>query len=246
MRKEIIKDIEWKVRSYFISPLVESAQRNFWNIVRRFLDNAPNGDIEELKSFFSWKKIAIVWNSPILEKSGFWEEIDSHDIVIRFNRGILEKSLDSKNTGRKIDFWVVWALDTLMSFAIKKQVKSVKEKVSILAPMPYSQTAIKALDFNIWILELTPPYDIMEKKYMELELYEYGYSLIWAVPSSWFLMIAYLLNHTSPQEIALYWFSFSSNNRISWETYSSQHNFSKEEEIIKWWMKKDKRLKLFQ
>jgi len=55
----------------------------------------------EVLSLFQNKKIAIVGSSPILKNSLHGKNIDSHDIVIRFNDAVLFNELSIEDYGSK-------------------------------------------------------------------------------------------------------------------------------------------------
>lgn len=246
MPSERLRDIEWRIRARIVSPIVTKIQENFWGLVWLFLNDRPANSIEELENIFSWKKIAIVWNSPALGNTRLWKKIDSYDVVIRFNRWILKEFLDVENTWKKIDFWTVWALDSLTLPSIRKQVKSIQDKVEIIVPLPYLSPGQNKKNLNIAMLECLSPYSNLSKFYIDDYIYKAACLQIWSEPSSGFLIIMHILTQTTPKEIWLYWFSFSSHNRIAGESYSLQHNFTKEEEIVRWWVKQRKRLELFE
>lgn len=62
----------------------------------------------ELKSLCDGKNIAIVGNAESLMDKTFANEIDSHDIVIRINKGVLLTSdMMNKSHGKKCDIYTV-------------------------------------------------------------------------------------------------------------------------------------------
>lgn len=74
----------------------------------------------ELAGFVNKKNIAVVGNSCSLFGQSYGEFIDSHDVVIRFNKPAIFYEGNEKTHGSKITFW---------SFANKKAfVKHVLEK----------------------------------------------------------------------------------------------------------------------
>ena len=240
-----LRDIEWKTRSKVINPIVWKLQDCFWDNVRFLIDSNKIKSSNELAELFNWKSIAIIWNAPYLEKSWLWIEIDNYDIVIRFNRWILEDLLDIENTWIKTDIWSTWMLDTLTSIDIKKQIKQTSSNINMLIPFPYEKNNCRSVGFNIAMLELLFPYKIHNKFYMDSSFYDKIYKEIWSEPSSWFIVIKYILEQMIVSKIWLFWFTFSSDNRITWNTYANQHDFSKEEEIIKELINNNEKISLF-
>lgn len=245
MTSEALRSIERKFRSRCINPLICGLQDFLGNYIRWIIDHAEIHKVDELNELFKWKRVAIVWNSPVLENSWLWEDIDNYDVVIRFNRWILDANLDKDNTWLKTTFWSTWALDTLLSFNVKRQIQSVKDKILMLIPIPYEENDFKAVNFNIALLELLKPYKSQDKFYMDLGVYEAACMQVWALPTSWYLVIKYVLEKTVASEIWLFWFSFSSHNRIVWETYAPKHDFKTEEKIVRQLVNDNDRLTLF-
>jgi hypothetical protein len=71
-----------------------------------------------MKEWFDGKTVAIVGNAQYLFQRTYGEEIDSHDVVIRINRGI-ETCFDDKakiSHGKKLDIWTFNLYRTLENF----------------------------------------------------------------------------------------------------------------------------------
>lgn len=227
------RDLNRKLRSKIINPTVWKLQNYFWNFVRYLIGSNEIKSLDQLSELFNWKSIAIVWNSPCLETSWLWSKIDNYDIVVRFNRWILTSELDSENTWVKTDIWSTWMLDTLVSLNVINQISRTTFNINMLIPFPYEKNNYKGTAFNIAILEKLSPYRAHNKFYMSPSFYDDIYEEVWSEPSSWFILIKYISEKMMPSKIWIFWFTFSSNNRITWETYSDQHDFWKEEGIIK-------------
>lgn len=240
-----IRSIEWQIRSNVIHPIVWKMQEIFWNYFRLLIDDDNIKTLKDLSQSFNEKKVAIVWNSPQLEESWQWKKIDSYDIVIRFNKWILNNKLDSINTWLKCDFWSTWMLDTLTSINVSNQIKRTKWKLNMLIPFPYDVSNWRSVWFNIAMIELFSPYKQHPKYYLPLDFYNNLYESLESEPSSWFTLIKYIAEETSCSEIWLFWFWFSDNNRITWSTYAKQHNFKKEKILVNWFIEKYDNLELF-
>ena len=228
----IIKKLEWKFRKECIHPIINSIQNIIWDNIKKFIDSGSINNILELNDFFDSKRVAIVWNSPILNDSWFWEEIDNYDIVIRFNKWIINTDLNSENTWIKTDFWSTGSLDTITSNRVKKEINKIKKQIKVLVPYPYDKIYSMNRGLNIAILELTNTYKWVNKFYMDWDFYKKICNDVNAEASSWYSLVRYISECTPAKEVGLYWFSFSTDNRISWESYATLHNFEKEEEII--------------
>ena len=72
---------------------------------------------EQVLNIFNNKSIAIVGNSPSLRGSKQGNQIDSHDIVIRFNDSIIHISEFKDDYGSKTD---VWSINGWSSYLDKK------------------------------------------------------------------------------------------------------------------------------
>ena len=73
-------------------------------------DKLTNYTLSDIYNFIQNKSIAIVGNASSIFDSSFGSEIDNHDIVIRFNKGILK---DKISQGSKTTIWIVASTDFL-------------------------------------------------------------------------------------------------------------------------------------
>lgn len=189
-----------------------------------------------MNEIWSNKRIALIWNSPNLDSTNYWKDIDSHDIVIRLNTWIIPKKLNKNTTWIKTDIWWTWALNAICNPDVVRELKSNKYKFKKIL---------------LWIPE-TPYDDSMYFKYLYLiylKLYNHDlyftpdslyYKLanetsIWEersfIPSTWFTFFMTLINYLNNNELSLYWFTFDTTHRILKEEINPAHNFEKEKEI---------------
>lgn len=240
-----LRNLKINARHKIGSPIARKVQRIFSHRILWvfYWNNFKN--LSELKDLFSWKSIAVVWNSPILESSDYGEKIDSQDVVVRFNRWVMDNSLDSKSTWKRTDFWTTWALDVLLSPEVKKHTWNISNQVRLIVPFPHEETPEIQKGINITLLETLSSYKKFLKYYTDKDLYTEAYKLIWKPPSSWFLIIFFLLQLDVKTQILLFGFSFSSHNRISWEHPETVHDFKREEDIVKAWIEEYPQLHLF-
>lgn len=246
--EKCFKCLERKLRAKLIYPLIDEIQKNYWEKIKKYIDSDNIKSTNELLNIFKNKRVAIIWNSPIIENSWYWEKIDDFDIVIRFNRWILDNKLNSRDTWLRTDIWCTWALDTLTSSEVRKQIMRTTKKIDMIVPFPFEKSEYKDNALNLYFLEkaLLYPYKDLNKFYLDFDLfYKVSQSIVWE-PTSGFSIIHYILEHTEALEIWLFWFSFSDENRICWKSYATQHNFSKESEIINDLIQKNQsRIKLY-
>lgn len=172
-----------------------------------------------MKEWFENKDIAIVGGASGLFTSFYGEKIDSHEVVIRLNRGIIIK--DKKHQGTKTNYWAY--------------------------PHPLKLTDIRN-KFNCKTIHLQDIYREQEPKsdfYLPTkiidELYErktqYGKSKTKAItdkPSSG-LMLLYYLTKCETKEISLYGFDWKKTS--TWydhkQSRTVDHNWETEEKFVK-------------
>lgn len=179
---------------------------------------------------FTGKRIAVVGNGPIGEWK--WPEIDSHDVVIRFNFWVLPAHLESQNTWTKTSVASIGAIQTIASKTVSEAVKNSVDAVMFNVAAPWSRNrpsfAINRFLIRwrygnwqaiIWLV----PNDLWAQLEHELE---------WHPASTGYATIAFLLRYTHFKELSIYGFTFSSNNRIVGTMWNVVHDFDKEREIL--------------
>lgn len=240
-----MENVRWllfKWRNSIARPILKYVNQTVWKIIE-ILEIEYDEDfnwISEILNNSKWKKVAIVWNSPIIEDSNYWKTIDSYDIVIRLNKWILNKFLNKDNTWVKTDIWATVALDTTLSPNILLQNTITKRKLDIIIPYDTKEMKLKylILKFLYKNNKLNIPKSIIKEAYNIVN---------WATPSTWFMIIYLFLKYSECSDIWLFWFSFSDFNRINWcRSHTKSHNFAKEEEVVnKLLQENSDRLKLF-
>ncbi len=232
------KELLFKTRKILAKPILKTINLILSRLNSIILNKENTNSIEELLKCFKWKKIAIIWNSPIIENSWYWDKIDSYDIVIRLNKWILNWFLEKKDTWIKTDLWATIALDTTLSPKVITQNIKSKQKVSMI--IPYDKNDLKKLVLNI--LYKNPKSCISNVIFDEI-----SNVLEWKTPSTWFIIIWLFLKYSECLEIWMFWFSFSDFNRINWcRSLTENHNFNLEEIIVNKLIKENSsRLKLF-
>ncbi len=187
-------------------------------------------DNPEFLKLFEWKTIAIVWNAPNIV--GKWNEIDSHDIVIRFNYGVIPEFQDQENTWTKTDMMCFWSMQLFWTQEVEDCIK--KSTASLL--------------FNVWApWKSSRPYFVLKlfiayRKYMQYTphaviipedlWWELENSLWGEIPTTWYTTIISLLRFANFKNLSIYGFQFSSNNRILGGTSNATHSFDKEKYVL--------------
>lgn len=188
-------------------------------------------DNSEFVKLFDWKKIAVVWNGPNIV--GKWQEIDSHDIVIRFNYGALPEFQDQENTWIKTDMMCFWAMQLFRTVEIEDCIK--RSTASLL--------------FNVWApWKSSRPYFVLKRlvaysKYMRYrpnaviipeELWWDMEQTLWGeIPTTWYTATMALLKFANFKSLSIYGFQFSSDNRILGRMTNSTHVFDRERHNLK-------------
>mgnify|MGYP005986412333 CR=1 FL=1 len=217
--------LSWKIRSNIIAPWIKIIQSLMWNNIQKIIKNSTNKDIDELLEISSNKSMAIVWNSPNLINKSFGREIDSHDYVLRFNRWVDSSHLNANETWIKTTHWSTWTLDTLTYYDLQQDIL---DRVKFIIPFAFQNSKYKNVWLNTLLLNTKKWYKNTDKYYVDNLFYDSLYQELWSEPSSGFVFINYFLLKTAIEKISLYWFDFSTDNRITWNTYAKQHDFEKE------------------
>ena len=160
-------------------------------------------ELYSMKQDIEGKHVAIVGNAQSLLGQRYGEEIDNHDFIVRFNRGFIIKH---EAQGTKTDFLI-----TAANLTDDEMKRYNARYTANRSSNYYSHT-----DFTINSLDRA----IMAKS-------------IGSQPSSGFMAINICL-YFGAKEIDIY--GFDSLNQKSWpnpDGYVTQHNYSKEEEILR-------------
>jgi hypothetical protein len=88
-----------------------------------------------MKEWFNNKSIAIIGNAKSLFDKTYGDEIDSHDVVIRINRGIevCAQHNNTKSHGKKVDVWCFNLYSSLENFDnnMKKQLPQTYKRLQM-------------------------------------------------------------------------------------------------------------------
>ena len=182
---------------------------------------------EKFKEFFNDKSVAIIGNAQSLFDYEFGDEIDSHDIVIRMNSGMIQKSISQ---GSKTTIWA-------SSFPLKENVvnNEFNPKYIFWITPKLSVKPLYSISFHKKMFML--PFNVWEELFKNLDETR---------PTTGLSIIYFLLEHCSPKNVDLYGFDFFETKSFYLEKIRTDtpHNFSKEKEYVFSLMKKYKNLQL--
>lgn len=179
---------------------------------------------------FRNKRVAVVGNGSNIEWRG--SDIDSHDVVIRFNFWVLPEYLNSQNTGTKTTVASLWAMQVIAS-------KDILDAVN---------AAIEGILFNVWTSgDSSRPSFVLNRFFIrnrygksqwKLALIPYELwskletSLDWSPPSTGYSTLMILLMYAEFQSLSIYGFEFTANNRIVGNMWQVSHAFNREQQNI--------------
>ena len=182
---------------------------------------------EKFKEFFNDKSVAIIGNAQSLFDHELGNEIDSHDIVIRMNSGMIQKSISQ---GSKTTIWA-------SSFPLKENVvnNEFNPKYIFWITPKLSVKPLYSISFHKKMFML--PFNIWEELFKNLDETR---------PTTGLSIIYFLLEHCNPKNVDLYGFDFFETKSFYLEKIRTDtpHNFSKEKEYVFSLMKKYKNLQL--
>lgn len=181
----------------------------------------------DLKKILKGKTIAVVWNSPSINKEEYLKEIDSHDIVIRLNKWWYSNNLN-KNTWYRTDLWWIWNPKVL------EIMDNILIKITILLSHPLDLTLINLYFFKlIYQFWLNIKYKVNLQNYtIMVENLSQGNTKFY--PSAWYSMINTIIECDNFETLSIYGFTFNTDHRIDWNNRElvEFHNFNKEKKII--------------
>ena len=182
---------------------------------------------EKFKEFFNDKSVAIIGNAQSLFDHELGNEIDSHDIVIRMNSGMIQKSISQ---GSKTTIWA-------SSFPLKENVvnNEFNPKYIFWITPKLSVKPLYSISFHKKMFML--PFNVWEELFKNLDETR---------PTTGLSIIYFLLEHCNPKNVDLYGFDFFETKSFYLEKIRTDtpHNFSKEKEYVLSLMKKHKNLQL--
>ena len=213
--------------------------------------NILNFNDDEILSLLNNSKIALVWNSPNLNYSEHWEDIDSYDNVIRLNSGIISDKLDSKTTWVKTSLWWIWVINAATHPEVSKEVMDNKSKYkNILLWLSDNLSDHRNAFYKLYMLLIKfrkhRLYYMPDKLYKELIDQVSKWTWKKYIPSTWFVFFNLLYNYVWFKRLDLYGFTFSTKHRILSPSILDDHNFQKEKEIIEEIVAREGNIKIYE
>lgn len=202
--------------------------KEYCDCINKYIDNNP--PIKMLRTMINGKTIAVVGNSGGILGSNKGEEIDSHDIVVRFN-GYKTKEY-SKDVGCKTNIWIRVMTDDIFDQELEENNYDLIVYASNLNRYQISSDCLSKLNFQI---EKQMPISFFPIEAYQL-LREYGIKR----PSSGLLIMALLLlSGRSLKKVDFFGFSFLESKpqyshyyeNIKWSFET--HDLDKETKVIK-------------
>lgn len=170
---------------------------------------------DKFKEFFSNKSVAIVGNAQSLFEHELGKEIDSHDIVIRMNSGMIK---EVKSQGEKTTIWA-------SSFPLKERevCESFNPKYVFWITPKLSVKPIYSISFHKKMFML--PFPIWEELYQKLNKTR---------PTTGLSIIYFILKYCKPKNVDLYGFDFFETKSFYLEKIRTDtpHDFLKEKNFV--------------
>lgn len=222
LSSETFKDLIFRILSLLDSKSQHRSRENSFRTISQ----------EDFKEWFTWKRVAIVWNAPLNKPLG--EKIDSYDIVIRINLWWFSENLFDESTWVKTSLHAVWSTSMISTHErVEKLVSESREKIFFLKPSIIFWKHIRLLwntSCEVKILEDMDTFVSLSKS-----IQRDGRIIF---PTSWLHTIDFVRKSWA-KEIWLYWFSFCwvSHRIITWRyQWTSSHAPELEEVIVRKWI----------
>jgi len=170
--------------------------------------------LESYKKLVEGKKIALVGPAKYMEGSGFGPDIDSHDLVVRINRGIESIEGYSKDIGNRTDIYYSCLIETYQQtgFLDPKQLKESYNIQYIVAPPESDFQGISSTNKFHYLVDLKKMQELQKHFPIRIIDYQFHTALAREVqckPNTGFLSIYDLLNPAlGIQQLSIYGFSF--------------------------------------
>lgn len=203
-------------KAIFLDKLSKFPEKYLWRSPRTILLRLSKDSPTQFANLISGKRVAIVGNAQSLLKREYGNEIDGHDLVIRFNHGI---PIDPVAQGTRTD---IVSLNSLMS---EDEVMEGFRPKHLLFLTP------KLRHYRI-----NSPVGVAMTSFYPLKWWWDDRLLIGKRPSSGFMGIRFVLRANTAREVTVYGFDFGASYTDPVD-YVSRHDFAREAEIVKDWAK---------
>lgn len=189
---------------------------------------------KELHKLFFGKRVALIGNSDSLCYKNYGEEIDSHEIVVRMNRGIF--ALGTESHGSKIDV-ILYSKPTVF----KGLIEPFEKLPELFKNCTYIHT-YPANKNNKIFSKSTYFYPAIERYYFTLPV---GFHKRSQKLLSTGACAIDLIIKCQPRQLNLYGFDWNKTDTfyqsVNYEITKDKHNFIVEKEYINWicWLESD-------
>lgn len=192
---------------------------------------------ESLKEIFENKTTAVVGNGPSALGCRLGEQIDSHDLVVRFNNFTLTDNL-AEDYGKKVDMWYLAVWEEKERFVLPDYMKSLKY-LFLDTDYRHSKFSDGLLDV-LWTVLNKHKIQVIVNDFELKNIVKSAYKI--SYPSSGFQVLGLLKTLNYPKTINAYGFSFQDkkkNRRYICNHYHNSvvstknwHNFERENDIL--------------
>jgi hypothetical protein len=183
------------------------------------MDRRPKKEVKKeekekmnFKDLIRNKKVAVVGPAAYLSGSGYGEQIDAHDIVVRLNRGIELVKDHRPDIGAKTDILYSCLIEKPAN-AGKLNPRQLREEHNIKYLCAPPESTYQGISTSTTFHHLVDPRTVNEiRKYMPIRIIDHLFHTILAEkvmcrPNTGFLAIYDLLRH-EPETLSVYGFSF--------------------------------------
>lgn len=187
-------------------------QRNILNVIEGKVAIFKKEISTDLKTLIKNKKVAIVGPAKYMENSNYGEEIDSHDIVVRINRGIESIEFYKKDIGSKTDVYYSCLIERAQQTGILDPV-DIKFKYGIRHVVAPPDSNIKGISSSTRYHSMVDLSKVKKiEKYTPVTIVDHEFHTdlarkVECKPNTGFLAI-YDILRMNPISLSIYGFSF--------------------------------------
>lgn len=224
------------------------------------LNNDTNSKRFSLDLLIKNKSVAVVGNSLSLFDSEYGKEIDSHDVVIRFNKPAILLNNTNVSHGSKFDIWAFWAVGAFYNVFIKERMYYTDQLETFLHNKNIHKIQVSMNGYSTLTREYishTMPIKMFMSLRYNLRYIGSEFSRESSLTPSAGIGILEWLRHSQPSSVSVYGFDFKKTPTFSEpERYKSdmvkqfdtrcRHDYAAEELFANKYIFSDKRFRLLQ
>ena len=187
-------------------------KENLLNVIENKVAIFKKKEKESIDNFVKGKKVALVGPASYMEGSNYGEEIDSHDIVVRINRGIESIEPHHKDLGRKTDIFYSCLIERAQQtgFLNPEELKNKYDIKYVVAPPDSNMKGFSSKTEFHSLVDKNKVKQINKLVPVSIVSHEFHTSLANNVnckPNTGFMAI-YDLLRMNPSQLSIYGFSF--------------------------------------